>query len=108
MDQDEEDADEEIDLEPELALLTLMLKNHLDLKGVDNVLELLNGGMNFSGIQNASHWLQRLGKHAAVQYTTSNCPNCKRTEVQIKVDQTASGTPGSDGQTIHPVTLGNF
>ncbi|OQV18356.1 hypothetical protein BV898_07559 [Hypsibius exemplaris] len=104
-DQDDDDQDEEMELEPELALLTLMLKNHLDLKGVDNVLELLNGGMDFSGIQNASHWLQRLGKHAAVQYTTSNCPNCKRTEVQIKVDQNSGAASSLEGLSTQSVTL---
>ena len=92
---EEEDDEEDIEAEgAELALLDLMLKNNLDLKAIDGVLTLIKSGKDFSRIHNASHWLSRLGRHAAVQYTTYNCPHCKRAEVQLRFE------PGSTNQTV--------
>ncbi|GAU91786.1 hypothetical protein RvY_03978-2 [Ramazzottius varieornatus] len=99
---EDEDDDDEEDIEAdgaELGLLDLMLKNNLDLKAIDGVLALIKSGKDFSRIHNASHWLSRLGRHAAVQYTTYNCPHCKRAEVQLRFE------PGSSTSSMETLQL---
>ncbi|XP_055333801.1 uncharacterized protein LOC129585221 isoform X2 [Paramacrobiotus metropolitanus] len=69
------------DLQADLALLSLMLANNLDLKTMDAIIMLLNSGRDFSKIKNAAHWLERLGRGAAVNVAT-HCNVCKRPATQ--------------------------